>query len=267
LHSHASGVTTAAGVVILICTTAGAASLGVLEPNVDLTSAALTSARDLETGNPAAEWESSLQRATPPGTTAETANPRNGSTVADPKTDRSRDKAEAISVAAPTTVSNLPEPALRAYRSAATAIARTYPSCHLPWQVLAGIGLAESDHGRVGGAVMESDGGSVPRVLGPVLNGRGDVAAIIDTDDGRLDGDVIWDRAVGPMQFIPQTWATVAADGDGDGVRDPDDIDDAALAAARYLCRYGLDLTDKDSLSAALRSYNDSREYVLAVLA
>ncbi len=262
-HSHARGVTTVAGVVILICTAAGAASLGVLEPNVDLSSAALNSARNLKEVGSAADWRTSLQRPAPISGSTDTLAPRKGSTAAD----RSRNSDAASGVAAPTTVSNLPVPALRAYRSAASGIARTYPSCQLSWHVLAGIGLAESDHGRVGGAVMESDGRSVPRVLGPVLNGRGNVAAVVDTDDGVLDDDVIWDRAVGPMQFIPQTWATVAADGDGDGVRDPDDVDDAALAAAQYLCRYGLDLTDEDSLSAALHSYNDSRKYVLAVLA
>lgn len=262
-HSHARGVTTVAGVVIFICTAAGAASLGVLEPNVDLSSAALNSARNLKEVGSAADWRTSLQRPAPISGSTDTLAPRKGSTAAD----RSRNSDEASGVAAPTTVSNLPVPALRAYRSAASGIARTYPSCQLSWHLLAGIGLAESDHGRVGGAVMESDGRSVPRVLGPVLNGRGNVAAVVDTDDGVLDDDVIWDRAVGPMQFIPQTWATVAADGDGDGVRDPDDVDDAALAAAQYLCRYGLDLTDEDSLSAALHSYNDSRKYVLAVLA
>ena len=38
---------------------------------------------------------------------------------------------------------------------------------------------------------------------------------------GRLDGDDTWDRAVGPMQFIPSTWAWSGRDGDGDGVAQP----------------------------------------------
>ncbi len=45
-----------------------------------------------------------------------------------------------------------------------------------------------------------------------------------------------YDRAVGPMQFLPGTWGRWGSDGDRDGVSDPQDVDDAALAAARYLC-------------------------------
>ena len=32
---------------------------------------------------------------------------------------------------------------------------------------------------------------------------------------------MVWDRAVGQMQFLPQTWQAVARDGDGDGRRTP----------------------------------------------
>ena len=38
-----------------------------------------------------------------------------------------------------------------------------------------------------------------------------------DTDGGELDKDTVYDRAVGPMQFIPSTWAVVKVDADGDG--------------------------------------------------
>ncbi|WP_224387917.1 hypothetical protein [Pseudonocardia sp. ICBG1293] len=31
-----------------------------------------------------------------------------------------------------------------------------------------------------------------------------------DTDGGRLDGDPVLDRAVGPMQFLPETWRATA---------------------------------------------------------
>jgi hypothetical protein len=115
--------------------------------------------------------------------------------------------------------------------------------------------------------VIATNGRSVPRIVGPVLNGQGPVAAIRDSDGGRLDGDKVWDRAVGPMQFIPQTWATMAADGDGNDVEDPNDLDDAALAAASYLCRSGGNLADDGALAAALRTYNNSDEYVLVVMA
>jgi len=147
----------------------------------------------------------------------------------------------------------VPQPALRAYRQAAATLADRQTSCQLGWSLLAGIGLIESDHGRYGGAVVGVDGRSRPRILGPRLDGAGPVAAIHDSDGGRLDGDRVWDRAVGPMQFIPQTWASVGADGDGDGVEDPDDIDDAALAAGYYLCASGGVLTDSSARAAQLQ--------------
>ena len=62
------------------------------------------------------------------------------------------------------------------------------------------------------------------------------MALIRDTDNGVLDGDRRFDRAVGPMQFIPTTWRLYDADGNNDGVTDPQNIYDAALASARYLC-------------------------------
>ena len=116
------------------------------------------------------------------------------------------------------------------------------PSCHLDWSILAGIGRVESNHGRYGGSQVYADGSTSPHIVGLALNGVGNVASISDTDDGKLDGDTTWDRAVGPMQFIPSTWAVVGTDADGDGVRDPHDIDDAALSAGVYLCAGDRDL-------------------------
>ena len=67
------------------------------------------------------------------------------------------------------------------------------------------------------------------------------------------------------MQFIPSTWEQWAADGDRDGRADPQDIDDAALAAARYLCASGADLSTGTGWSAAIYSYNHSVDYVRSV--
>lgn len=92
------------------------------------------------------------------------------------------------------------------------------------------------------------------------------MASVLDTDGGALDGDVAGDRAVGPLQFLPSTWITWGSDGDGDDVRDPQDIDDAALSAARYLCDSG-DLSSSEGWTAAVFSYNHSREYVQLVFA
>jgi membrane-bound lytic murein transglycosylase B len=73
--------------------------------------------------------------------------------------------------------------------------------------VLAGIGRIESHHGRhLGSATRFSPSGDVtPTILGPALNGARTIGTIHDSDGGCLDGDPVWDRAVGPMQFIPST--------------------------------------------------------------
>jgi membrane-bound lytic murein transglycosylase B len=161
----------------------------------------------------------------------------------------------------------LPSAARRAYVSAAQAMAASDPACQLPWTLLAGVGRVESDHGRYGGSVLGADGVSHPLVIGVPLNGAGPVAAIQDTDNGRLDKDKVWDRAVGPMQFIPSTWAGAARDGDGDGVESPNDIDDAALAAAAYLCSGSGSVLGESAMSAAIFRYNASKDYVALVMA
>ncbi len=162
---------------------------------------------------------------------------------------------------------DLPQAALSAYQHAASVMASADPSCQLPWTLLAGIGRVESDHGRYGGSVLASDGVSRPEIIGVPLNGKGPVAAIHDTDNGRLDGDKVWDRAVGPMQFIPSTWAWAGRDGDGDGKKNPHDIDDTALAAAYYLCSGSGSMLDDASAQAAIFRYNPSDYYVALVQA
>jgi membrane-bound lytic murein transglycosylase B len=44
-------------------------------------------------------------------------------------------------------------------------------------------------------------------------------------------------------------------------MRDPSDIDDAALAAANYLCRAGRNLNDIGDWWAAILTYNDVQPY------
>ncbi|NIJ10605.1 hypothetical protein FHU38_000949 [Saccharomonospora amisosensis] len=158
----------------------------------------------------------------------------------------------------------IPHSALRAYRKAAEAVGRQYPRCHLDWALLAGIGRIESNHAR--GGYVDNRGDTLEPILGPVLNGVGPVAAVVDTDGGRHDRDSTWDRAVGPMQFIPGTWARYAADGNGDGKRDPNNLYDSTVAAARYLCSGGFDLAEHDQLRAAIYRYNNSWSYVEAVI-
>jgi membrane-bound lytic murein transglycosylase B len=153
---------------------------------------------------------------------------------------------------------------LDAYRRAETVLAGTTPGCGLDWEVLAAIGKVESGH-AAGGAV-DADGTTYEPILGPVLNGDG-FAEISDTDGGRWDADMVYDRAVGPMQFIPSTWASWAADGNGDGLSDPNNVYDATLAAGNYLCAGGRDLSVPDGLDSGLLSYNHSWDYVRTVRA
>jgi Transglycosylase SLT domain len=71
---------------------------------------------------------------------------------------------------------------------------------------------------------------------------------------------------MGPMQFLPGTWARYASDGDGDGVADPQNLYDATLAAARYLCSGGLNLRDQSQVLSSILRYNDSMPYAQNVL-
>ncbi|MGK5547579.1 lytic murein transglycosylase [Streptomyces sp. URMC 127] len=158
----------------------------------------------------------------------------------------------------------IPATALDAYRKAAQRAATDMPACHMPWELIAGIGQVETQHGTYGGARMTADGTTDKPILGPQLNGN-DFANVKDTDQGRLDGDAVYDKAVGPTQFLPSTWAQYGADGNGDGVKNPNNIYDAALATAKYLCAGGKDMNRPGDLDRAVLSYNNSRSYVNAV--
>ncbi len=135
------------------------------------------------------------------------------------------------------------------------------PGCHVSWTTLAGIGRVESNHGQFAGAVLGEDGRPSKPVIGVPLDGSAGVRSIPDTDGGTLDGNPQLDHAVGPMQFIPGTWRKWASDGNLDGRADPQQIDDAALSAARYLCAGGRDLATAAGWWAAVFSYNNSVPY------
>ncbi|GGS06527.1 lytic transglycosylase domain-containing protein [Streptomyces rubiginosohelvolus] len=156
----------------------------------------------------------------------------------------------------------IPASVLAAYKQAERTVATTDPSCRLPWQLLAAIGKVESGQAR--GGRVDANGTASPRILGPALNGQG-FALIKDTDGGAYDGDAVHDRAVGPMQFIPSTWASWGQDANGDGRKDPNNIYDAALAAGRYLCANARDLALAADLDQAVLSYNRSTEYLRTV--
>jgi membrane-bound lytic murein transglycosylase B len=155
----------------------------------------------------------------------------------------------------------IPEAALKAYSRAQQVMSQADPGCQLPWTLVAAIGRVESNHGRHGGNTLNNDGVATPGVRGPRLDGVR-TARINDTDAGRYDGDTAFDRAVGPMQFIPGTWRAMGVDGDGDGIRNPQDIDDAAMSAAVYLCSGDTNLSRAGELNRALLRYNHSQPYV-----
>ena len=123
---------------------------------------------------------------------------------------------------APITADNLPASLRALYMRGAAA------ECPgLPWNVLAGIGQVETDHGQ--------------------------------------NKNVSSAGAMGPMQFMPATWAVYGVDGDGDGVADILDQADAIYSAAHYLCADGGG--NSATLYQAIFAYNHSDYYVNTVLA
>ena len=161
----------------------------------------------------------------------------------------------------------IPRRAMAAYAGAALRMAETHPDCKMGWNTLAGVGSVESSHASIGDAGLDAAGVAQPNIIGPVLDGSEGVMAIDDTDNGELDGDDEWDRAVGPMQFLPETWQRYAVDGNQDGQADPQQIDDAVLTAAVYLCDSSEDLSDDDMWVAAITTYNQSMAYARDVAA
>ena len=97
----------------------------------------------------------------------------------------------------------------------------------LSWTVLAAIGQVESRHGR--------------------------------------DAGVSSAGAVGPMQFMPETWVQYGFDASGDGHADVQDPADAIFSAAAMLCANGA--TQPGGLRGALWAYNHASWYVDLVVA
>jgi len=169
-------------------------------------------------------------------------------------------------IIATASTSGIPSAALAAYQRAEAVINSADKSCELPWQLIAAIGRVESDHGRFGGNTLSDEGVAEPGIYGIALNGKNNTQNIIDTDAGQYDSDTKHDRAVGPMQFIPSTWSVVGVDGDNDGKRNPQDIDDAALATSVYLCSGDDDLSTDQGQRASVYRYNHSNDYVDLVI-
>lgn len=158
----------------------------------------------------------------------------------------------------------IPGAVLDAYQFAQRTLVAIRPGCHLSWAVLAGIGRIESNHASDGR--VDAFGNTLGPILGPRLDGSPGMAAIPDTDHGKLDGDTVWDRAVGPMQFIPTSWRAYGVDGNGDGVANPNNVYDSTITTGIYLCAGGADLANPAQLQEAVFRYNHSTTYVDVVL-
>ncbi|WP_268241464.1 lytic murein transglycosylase [Nocardia rhizosphaerihabitans] len=152
----------------------------------------------------------------------------------------------------------IPEIVLAAYRNAELAMETAQPGCGLTWNLLAGIGRIESGHASSGRT--DAAGTSTTPIFGPALDGTLPGNEVIREADG---GFV---RAVGPMQFLPSTWALYSADGNGDGTADPHNVFDAALAAGKYLCSGGMNLREASQELRAVLRYNNSMSYAANVL-
>ena len=156
----------------------------------------------------------------------------------------------------------IPAVALAAYRNAESAMATAAPGCGVSWNLLAGIGRIESQHAN--GGATDARGTAVTPIYGPALDGSlpGNEVIVQTVQAGRP----MYARALGPMQFLPGTWSRYASDGDGDGKADPQNVYDATLAAARYLCSGGLNLRNQSQVLTAILRYNNSMAYAQNVM-
>ena len=168
----------------------------------------------------------------------------------------------AVVVNSPGTL-RIPSMALAAYRNAETKMASAVPGCGVSWNLLAGIGRIESMHAN--GGATDARGTAVRPIYGPSLDGTLPGNEVIV--QSRASDRVVYARALGPMQFLPGTWSRYAADGDGDGKADVQNVYDASLAAARYLCSGGLNLRSQTDVLSAILRYNNSMAYARNVLA
>lgn len=174
---------------------------------------------------------------------------------------------QSTNLALPVGGTDVPDVFAQAYIKAAAATAKAYPTCGLHWSGIAAVGRVETNQGRMGNAEINTLGQLLPPILGPRLDGSNGRAAVADSDQGALDGDSQHDRAVGPMQFLPSVWKQFAYDGNGDGISDPNNIWDAAMATAVYLCQNRTGLQYEPGLHQAAMAYNNSQEYASRVVA
>ena len=163
-----------------------------------------------------------------------------------------------ITDAASSPGTDIPRLVLDAYQQAAAAVHAQ--NCRLEWWGLAAVGKVESNHGRLQHAHLTATGDLIPHIVGIPLDGTDGTQVV-------TGGGGTFVAAEGPMQFIPSTWAIAGRDGNADGKVDIDNIYDAALGAATYLCTASADLVSDEGLRVGYLSYNHSDAYVSEVLA
>jgi membrane-bound lytic murein transglycosylase B len=157
----------------------------------------------------------------------------------------------------------IPAMALAAYQNAERMMSMAQPGCGISWNLLAGIGRIESLHANNG--ATDARGTAVRPIYGPSLDGTLPGNEVI-VQSMAPNGQPTYARAMGPMQFLPGTWARYASDGDGDGKADPQNLFDSALSAARYLCSGGLNLRDQSQVLSSILRYNNSMPYARNVM-
>ena len=203
-----------------------------------------------------------LATPTPEPTYAAPAAPPVG--VAQPASESIADLVDEEWLIATAARTGIPVRALSAYAGAALWKAAQMPACGISWNTLAAIGYVESRHGSYGGAVIAPDGEISPPIYGVALAG-GSTQHIPDSDNGKFDKDEQYDRAIGPMQMIPESWKNWRTDANADHHRDPHNMFDAVMAAANYLCRASPDMVGEPGWRAGIASYNSAPSYLHAV--
>jgi cell wall-associated NlpC family hydrolase len=123
-------------------------------------------------------------------------------------------------------IADIPSDDLMLYQEAGLAF-------DVPWEVIAGIGKVECDHGRNPDPACWKHGAT---------NAAG---------------------AGGPMQFLASTWQTYGIAANGSGTPDRWNPADAILSAANYLKANGA----PENIESAVFAYNHSDAYVQQVLA
>ena len=138
-------------------------------------------------------------------------------------------------------------------------------SCGVSGELIGAVGSAASDHGLVEGFSYSADGTLQPALYGATGDGsQENLATLIDTDLGAIDGDERWDRPVGPFQLLPISWTLYGGDANLDGVSDPQNLWDASAAAAEFLCAMGAGPSGNDF--TAVRRYTGSERLSQRVL-